>query len=120
MVGTGTKAVLFIGGLAVVGFVAYTILTSKGTSSGGGLLGTGGQTTSATQGPTSQQNPSPYYPTGAFRSMPSLATGSANGSLVIQETYSPYWSQQNDYSSHVQNDYKNETQVTTKLFSPFG
>jgi hypothetical protein len=116
MVGSGTKIALAVGGVAVVGFAAYYILTSKGTSAGGGILGTGGQTTSATQGPTSQQNPSPYYPTAAFISKPSISSGSSNGAFTLQQTYSPYYSQQNDYSSHVQNDYKNQSQVDVKLF----
>jgi hypothetical protein len=116
MVGTGTKTILVVGGLAAVGVTAYLILTSKGTSAGGGILGTGGQTTSANNGPTSQSEPSPYSPSAPFRSTPSLATGSSNGSFVLQETYSPYWSQQNDYSSHTQNDFKTQTQTTVKLF----
>jgi hypothetical protein len=116
MVGTGTKAaVLVIGGTAAI-VAVYYFLTGKGPSSGGGVLGTGGQTTSANQGPTSQQNPSPFIPSAAFKSAPSIATGSANGAFILEQTYSPYWSTQNDYSSHVQNDYKNQSQVDVKLF----
>lgn len=115
MVGTGTKAVLAIGGLAIAGVAAFYILTKPPGSAGGGILGTGGQSTSATQTGASQTQTSPYNPSGLFSSRPSLATGSANGSLVIQETYSPYYSNQQSYSTNVQNDYKNESQVTVKL-----
>ncbi len=110
-----SKTALVVGGLAAAGAVIYIFfIAAKPTGAGGGVLGTGGQTTSANNGPTSQSEPSPFSPSAPFRSTPSLATGSANGSLVIQETYSPYYSTQNDYSSHVQNDYKSQSEVTIR------
>ncbi len=111
-----SKAALVVGVVAAAGAAIYIFFfASKPAGAGGGVLGTGGQSTSATQAGASQTQTAPYYPTAPFRSTPSLATGSANGSLVLQEIYSPYYSNQQDYSTHVQNDYKNESQVTVKL-----
>lgn len=102
-------------GIGAVAIIAY-FMFNRGSGAGGGLLGSGGQATSPTQGATSVSAPTAWNPTALFRSQPSLATGSANGAFQLVQTYSPFYSTTNSSSTTITNDSKTQNTQDFKLF----
>lgn len=86
MVSKTTTGIIVIGGVVIVGAIAYFILK-------------GGQSPQNAN-PVAVQAPTSVQPASLFTSTPGLTTGgSGTGNFTLQQTYSPYYSTENTYTN---------------------
>ena len=94
---------IVLGGVAIVGLVAYFLIKGTGQSP-------------ANANPTSVQTPQSITPSSLFTSTPSLSTGgSGSGNFTLAQTYSPYYSSSSTYTNQTTQTTTSNPQTTVKL-----